>query len=374
MLLRGAGALPRPNLIFARPHLIFMKTHTITLLLCMLFGAARPALADYDAAYAALQKKDYPSAVLLLKDAAALNDPKALHALGILHLDGLGVPKDEKLAYEWLEKSARAGNPRSMNMLASAHVQGLLSARKDLLIARDWAEMSAQTGDKNGRYLYYLTVLHGPEWNYRDEAGRVDQQKYLALANRSTDERNLDQKAYSRLALSAAHGDPGAQTSLISALLDKNGPGIKDRALAAIDAAPPAVAEKFRSTQRSLLALKANGESNTGLRMFMDVIRVAVPLAVTKGRLGGDSCDPSTDTKLVKNSVSRPLAGAEYLPMDVALLKDFYLIKGQWQELWEFSVCGKSVAVLIEFQADGLGGAYFQAKDAPLPVGERRVS
>lgn len=48
--------------------------------------------------------------------------------------------------------------------------------------------------------------------------------------------------------------------------------------------------------------------------------------------------------------------------MQSALLKDFYLIQGEWQEERTYDSCGQRISRVVDFQADGMGGAYFQAR------------
>jgi hypothetical protein len=68
-------------------------------------------------------------------------------------------------------------------------------------------------------------------------------------------------------------------------------------------------------------------------------------------------------------SVTQPLEGAEYLPLKEPGMAQAYLVRGKWQELWTYDVCGANVEVPIEFVADGMGGATFTTRPGQRVVG-----
>lgn len=63
------------------------------------------------------------------------------------------------------------------------------------------------------------------------------------------------------------------------------------------------------------------------------------------------------DIRLIKTSVTQLIKNPIYLPIKEELLKDFYLIRGEWQERWTYDACGKVFSMMVDFQADGMGGA-----------------
>lgn len=63
--------------------------------------------------------------------------------LGLLYLQGLGVTKDSKEAFEWLRKSAEQGNREAQNQLGNMYFNGD-GVEKNIHEAMKWAEKSAQ--------------------------------------------------------------------------------------------------------------------------------------------------------------------------------------------------------------------------------------
>lgn len=63
--------------------------------------------------------------------------------------------------------------------------------------------------------------------------------------------------------------------------------------------------------------------------------------------------------RLISTSIVQEIKNPIYLPVEASSLKDFYLIRGEWQEKWTYDVCGKPYSVIIDFQADGMGGAFY---------------
>lgn len=310
-----------------------------------------------------IQKEVDRTDLAVLQDAVDFVNPRGPVSLGIMQATAFDTQKSEAEAFEWYERDANAGNPASMNVLAIAYARGLMSAPRDILKARSWAEKSAQLGDKDGQYLFYQTVLQGPEWNYRDANGKVNQQKYSALAKRSLADRELDRQAYSMLSRSAEQGNSNAIASVVATLLVKTAPNTSKRALQIIDRAPISVAEKFQSTRQLLtLVVEHFGDTYASLSTFKDAVNAVYLVARVRAGLRADEvCEINKGFTLNKIRIARPLADEEYLPIESSVLRNFYLIKGNWRESWEVDVCGRVVSVPVEFQADGLGGANFQA-------------
>ena len=73
-------------------------------------SAAAVRGADYDAAIAAANKRDYVAAAQEFQRLADEGDPRGENGLGVLHVNGLGVRQDEALAARWFRKAADQGN------------------------------------------------------------------------------------------------------------------------------------------------------------------------------------------------------------------------------------------------------------------------
>ena len=68
-----------------------------------------------------------------------------MHNLAILHLNGLGVPKDEAAARQWFESAAKKGHPNAMFELASMLHSGR-GGPKDDEEAKLWLHLVTRLG------------------------------------------------------------------------------------------------------------------------------------------------------------------------------------------------------------------------------------
>ncbi len=80
--------------------------------------------ADYDAALHAANKRDYVAAAQEFHGLANQGDPRGENGLGVLHANGLGVRKDEKLAAQWFRKAAEKGHRAGQNNLGELYLSG----------------------------------------------------------------------------------------------------------------------------------------------------------------------------------------------------------------------------------------------------------
>lgn len=80
----------------------------------------------------ALTQKDYKTAFEKFSILAAHGKPAAQFNLGAFYLNGQGVQKDEKLAYEWLGKAAAQGYPRASQVIENAAARGNAYAQSEL--------------------------------------------------------------------------------------------------------------------------------------------------------------------------------------------------------------------------------------------------
>lgn len=321
------------------------------------------AHASYEDALAAIQRKDYAKALPLLNAAAEKNDARAMNALGILYLQGLGVARDEKGAVEWWEKAANAGNLNAMNGLASLYARGSSDVAKSLPLARDWAWKASLANDAGAQFNYFQMAISN-ELSKVDANGRVSRDKYTALAKRTVAERGLDEKAYTMLSRSAEQGHMGAMLVSVGVLNDHVGPNNSQRSLDLIaklplTRLPSDFVKMVEASKASNTYLKSLGQTYVTGSVFRDAFMTALLGAYVKANVQPATCD-AKNARVVKTSITREVNQPVFLPVDAALLKDVVLVQGDWQETWVIDVCGTSVDVPLEFQADGGGGAYFQ--------------
>ena len=141
------------------------------------------ALADFDAASSALQRRDFPLAIRLLVQAADGGDSRAAATLADLHERGLGTPRDADQAVRWRRLAAEKGNADSALRLGHAFARGDGVSRSDEE-AKRWYRMAAERGHPQAQ-LELSKLLGGAqsteaesreaaEWYGRAVAGGAD--------------------------------------------------------------------------------------------------------------------------------------------------------------------------------------------------------
>ncbi len=259
-----------------------------------------------------------------------------------------------------LRAAAQSGDVRAFAPLARVQLQTAKSVA-DLREAKQWAEKGAAAGNADAQFVVYAATVAQPELNYVDAQGKVDAQRYKALAARPIADREDEMAAYDMLGKSAAQGHEQAQLSLAGFYADNVGEGNRQRAMAALDrmAKRPPIMDDLR---KRLAALDALGPTLVTVRIFDDVIEAgrtaAIAAAAEKDRTKKDCAA----AKPVKTQRVGPIEKAIWLPLAGAELKQSYLMQGSWREIWTFDVCGAETDVMLTFTADGLGGATVAAQ------------
>ncbi|MCU1270112.1 MAG: hypothetical protein JWN74_1406 [Acidobacteriaceae bacterium] len=87
----------------------------------------------------------HTSAVAPLEEAARTGDAEASWKLGVSYLKGIGVPKDEAEAAEWLKKAANLGHTRAQVTLSDLYLNGI-GVPRDYVRAYTWARIAAERG------------------------------------------------------------------------------------------------------------------------------------------------------------------------------------------------------------------------------------
>jgi TPR repeat protein len=83
--------------------------HALAAILLMLSFAAPVAAGPLEDADAAVKRRDYATALRLIRPLAEQGDASAQYNLGVFYDNGLGVPQDYVSAYMWLNLSAAQG-------------------------------------------------------------------------------------------------------------------------------------------------------------------------------------------------------------------------------------------------------------------------
>jgi hypothetical protein len=213
-------------------------------------------------------------------------------------------------------------------------------------------------GSADGQFLVYALTVARPELNFFDPQGRIDAQRYQALAARPISGREDEMNAYDMLGKAASQGHYDATLSLAGFYADNVGDGNRKRAEELLDKLPqrPPV---FDGLRKALGELDAIGPTLLTVRLADGTIPAAAKGAQAAAAEKDKSKSDCNAVKPVRAQRMGPVNKPIWLPLAVPELKTAYLMSGEWRERWTFDVCGAETVVHIMFVADGLGGAKY---------------
>jgi hypothetical protein len=184
-----------------------------------------------------------------LKARAEAGDAAAQFQLGRAYYRGTGMPKDEKTALAWIEKSASQGNIDAITSVGFFHAQGI-GVEKSEAKAVEWFRKGAEEGSAICKLNLGLLLRQGDTiqpssdeslrlMHEAAEAGSVEAQSYLGqlyfMGDRYLKPDYAKAKPYALRAAEA--GDPAAQN--IMGILSRDGLG------PSAEGQDPAAAEKW---------------------------------------------------------------------------------------------------------------------------------
>ncbi len=108
--------------------------------------AAVPALADFQTGLDAYQKGDYVGAAKEWRPLAEQGDPIAQFNLGLLYLDGHGVPQNPVEAANWFRRAAEQDYTQAQHNLGAMYGSGQ-GVKRDLIQAYKWLNLCAAKGN-----------------------------------------------------------------------------------------------------------------------------------------------------------------------------------------------------------------------------------
>jgi TPR repeat protein len=118
-----------------------MRSLTSYLILTSLITLAAAA-ADFNTGLEAYQKKDYATAAKEWRALANKGDTRAQFNLGLLYVDGLGVPLDYYQAVRWFERSAQQDYAKAQLNLGIMYRDGK-GVKRDYVQAYMWFNVCA---------------------------------------------------------------------------------------------------------------------------------------------------------------------------------------------------------------------------------------
>jgi TPR repeat protein len=112
----------------------------------LLLTAVLPAWADFSAGLDAFQKGDYTTAVKEWRPLAEEGDPIAQFNLGLLYLDGHGVPQSDAEAVNWFRRAAEQDYAQAQHNLGAMYGKGQ-GVKRDFIQAYKWLNICAAKGN-----------------------------------------------------------------------------------------------------------------------------------------------------------------------------------------------------------------------------------
>ena len=118
----------------------------LILLICTAAMSPTWAQAAFDDARAARNKGDYATALRLWRPLADQGHADAQNYLGLMYLDGEGVPEDYAAAVSWFRKAAEQGHAIAQTNLGDMYATGRGVAQA-YVQAHMWFNLAAAQGD-----------------------------------------------------------------------------------------------------------------------------------------------------------------------------------------------------------------------------------
>ena len=106
-----------------------------------------PCLAEIEAARDMMEAGQFKQAMQELRPAARSGNADAEELIGVMYAMGLGVPRDDRRAFEWYLRSAMKGHPGAQSGVGWYYEVGRGVEAPDLVRAYMWYVLSAIGGD-----------------------------------------------------------------------------------------------------------------------------------------------------------------------------------------------------------------------------------
>jgi hypothetical protein len=117
-----------------------------SLVLSLLIVSVLPALADFHAGLDAFNKGDYTTAAKEWRPLADAGDPVAQFNLGLLYVDGHGVPQSDAEAVNWFRRAAEQDYTPAQHNLGAMYGTGQ-GVKRDYVQAYKWLNICAAKGN-----------------------------------------------------------------------------------------------------------------------------------------------------------------------------------------------------------------------------------
>lgn len=121
--------------------------HVLAAVVLLLSLAAPVAAGPFEDATAAYEKRDYATALRLLRSLADQGDASAQYNLGVMYAKGHGVPQDYAEAAKWYRLAADQGDASAQFNLGIKYADGQ-GVPQDYVLSHVWFNLSAAQGNK----------------------------------------------------------------------------------------------------------------------------------------------------------------------------------------------------------------------------------
>jgi uncharacterized protein len=115
-------------------------------LVLLLTIAALPIVADFGSGLTAYQKGDYATALKEWRPLAEQGDPAVQYNLGLMYVDGHGVPQDYFEAIRWFRRAADQDYAQAQHNLGAMYGAGQ-GVKRDYVQAYKWLNLCAAKGN-----------------------------------------------------------------------------------------------------------------------------------------------------------------------------------------------------------------------------------
>ncbi|WP_034303352.1 tetratricopeptide repeat protein [Herbaspirillum sp. RV1423] len=326
----------------------------------LLSAVALPALADIDSALNAYGEQKYDAAFREFSQLSAAGDNRAKSFLALMTLRGQGTVRDVKQGAKLARECAEGGEPTCAAIYGELNLPGK-GLPVDFAEARTWTRKAIAAGDQRAGYVLWQAYSLDPANQYIVN-GKPDQNKYNAIARRDIAERGNQIEAIDALAGAAAAGYVPARLMLATLLLEQSGAGTTRQIRSLLNGIPdlPPNYQKYLALAQQVDTL---GPSRAAPKVIADAIPVVMTgAALAAERSGTPNATQCKDFRLMSiRDVSR-IGDAVWLPLKHPLVADTYPLKGSWTEDWHVFFCGAERTLRMQFDVDGMGGAYYKVK------------
>jgi uncharacterized protein len=107
--------------------------------------AGSVAAGPFEDANAAYEKGDYATVLRLIRPLVEQGDAKAQYILGLMYLNGQGVPRDYATGLSWLHRAAEQRYADAQFFLGMTYVGGVV-VPQDYVTAHMWLDLAAASG------------------------------------------------------------------------------------------------------------------------------------------------------------------------------------------------------------------------------------